>query len=387
LNTLLKSSEVYLRDFTAFGVWHFNCISGITNVQNRTLIKLGEKGKNNFWMAAALGVGALSAWAVTRKTKPKFDFENKVVLITGGSRGLGLVLAREFAAEGAKLAICARNRDELAIAKYDLESLGAEVFDVVCDVRIQSEVRKMIEQICNHYGRIDVLINNAGVIQVGPLEVQTQKDFEDAMAIHFWAPFYTMNAVLPKMREHGAGRIVNIASIGGKLAVPHLAPYCASKFALVGLSSAMRVELVKENIFVTTVCPGLMRTGSHVNAVFKGQNKKEFAWFSIGNALPVSSISAESAAQQIIEACRAGRAEIIVSPQAQIAAKANAIFPELTAEITAFVNQILPSPGGIGENHALGKDSQSFLSPSFLTALSDKESLKNNELKPSENLI
>ena len=347
---------------------------------------MGEKGKNNFWMAAALGVGALSAWAVTRKTKPKFDFENKVVLITGGSRGLGLVLARELASEGAKLAVCARNRDELAIAKYDLESLGAEVYDVVCDVRIQSEVRKMVEQICNHYGRIDVLINNAGVIQVGPLEVQTQEDFETAMAIHFWGPYYTMNAVLPEMKQRDEGRIVNISSIGGKMSVPHLAPYCASKFALVGLSGAMRVELAKDNIFVTTVCPGLMRTGSHVNAIFKGQNEKEFAWFSIGNSLPVSSISAESAAEQIVEACRRGDAELIISIQAKIAALANNLFPELTADVSGLVNRVLPEAGGIGENHALGKDSTSAVSPSFLTAAVDKESYRNNELEPNERL-
>jgi NAD(P)-dependent dehydrogenase (short-subunit alcohol dehydrogenase family) len=358
-----------------------------TIIQKRTFIKVGKKGKNNFWWTAALGVGALTALAVSRKTKPSFDFRDQIILITGGSRGLGLVLARQLVAQGAKLAICSRSADELSVAKKDLTSLGAEVFDVVCDVRIQSEVEQMIERVCNHYGQIDVLINNAGVIQVGPLEVQTQKDFEDAMAVHFWGPFYTMNAVLPEMRKRGAGRIVNISSIGGKLAVPHLAPYCASKFALVGLSGAMRVELVKENIFVTTVCPGLMRTGSHVNAVFKGQNEKEFAWFSIGNALPISSISAESAATQIIEASRAGQAEIIVSPQAQIAAKANALFPELTAEISALVNQILPAPGGIGEGQALGKDSTSFVSPSFLTALADKESFENNELKSSENLI
>lgn len=347
---------------------------------------MGEKGANNFWWMAALGVGVLSALAVARKTKPAFEFRDKTVLITGGSRGLGLVLARKLAGEGAKLAICARDTGELSTAKKDLESLGAEVFDVACDVRNQSEVEQLIEKVCSHYGQIDVLVNNAGVIQVGPLETQTQKDFKDAMAIHFWAPFYTMNAVLPDMRKRGTGRIVNIASIGGKLAVPHLAPYCASKFALVGLSGAMRVELVKDNIFVTTVCPGLMRTGSHFNAVFKGQNEKEFAWFSIGNALPVSSISAESAADQIIEACRAGRAELIVSPQAQIVVKVNTLFPEMTAEISAFVNQLLPAAGGIGNDHALGKDSESFLSPSFLTALADKESLQNNELKLSEDL-
>jgi len=229
------------------------------------------------------------------------------------------------------------------------------------------------------FGRIDMLVNNAGVIQVGPLELQTQKDFEDAMAVHFWGPFYTMQAVVPKMRRQGSGRIVNIASIGGKVAVPHLAPYCASKFALVGLSNAMRGELVKDNIFVTTVCPGLMRTGSHVNALFKGQNEKEFAWFSIGNALPFSSISAENAARQIINAARRGDAEAIISIQAEFAAKMNNLFPELTAEILTLINQILPSPGGIGKSLAKGKDSESWISPSFLTTLADHQIDKNNE--------
>jgi len=201
------------------------------------------------------------------------------------------------------------------------------------------------------------------------------------MAVHFWGAFYTMNAVLPEMKRRGEGRIVNISSIGGKMNVPHLAPYCASKFALVGLSGAMRLELVKDNIYVTTVCPGLMRTGSHVNAIFKGQNKKEFAWFSIGNALPVSSIGAERAAEQIVEATRRGDAELIVSIQAKLAAKANALLPEMTAEISEMINRILPSAGGIGEGHALGRESESFISPSFLTALADKEIYQNNELE------
>jgi len=345
-------------------------------------LKVPEKKiKNGWWLATALGVGAVAAYTTLRKQRPEYDFRNKVVLITGGSRGLGLVLARTLVEEGARIAICARNIEELNRAKQDLVERGAKVFEYVCDVRNQSEVERMVEAVCNHYGQIDVLINNAGVIQVGPLEVQTQKDFEDAMAIHFWAAFYTMQAVLPQMKERGDGRIVNISSIGGKIAVPHLAPYCASKFALVGLSSAMRVELAKDNIFVTTVCPGLMRTGSHVNATFKGQNEKEFAWFSIGNALPVSSISAESAAEQIVKATRRGDAELIVSLQAKLAAKANALLPELTADVSEMINQILPAAGGIGERHALGKESESFISPSFLTALADKEIYQNNELE------
>jgi short-subunit dehydrogenase len=299
---------------------------------------------------------------------------------------LGLILARQLASEGARIAICARNSEELVRARKDLESHDTVVFDTVCDVRNQVEVIRMVEAVRAHYGQIDVLINNAGVIQVGPLEVQTQEDFKDAMDIHFWAPFYTMQAVLPEMRERGEGRIINVASIGGKVPVPHLVPYCASKFALVGLSSAMRAELVKDNIFVTTVCPGLMRTGSPVNALFKGQNEKEYAWFSLGDSLPFTSINAERAAEQIIEAARRGDAELIISIQAQLAAKFYGLFPELAAEIGGFVNQLLPSAGGIGKAQTRGVDSKSWLSPSVLTVLSDKAAVKNNELKPSEQI-
>ena len=340
---------------------------------------MSEK-KNSWLIGGLIGIGAVAAVASMVKKQRQYDFKDKVVLITGGSRGLGLVLAREFAAAGSRLAICARDEEELAAAREDLENRGAEVFDAICDLRNQDEVNDLIGDVKTRFGQIDVLVNNAGVIQVGPLEVQTQKDFEDAMAIHFWAPFYTMQAVLPEMRERGAGRIINISSIGGKIAVPHLAPYCASKFALVGLSSAMQVELAKENIFVTTVCPGLMRTGSHINAYFKGQNKKEFALFSLSNALPVSSINAERAARQIIAASKRGDAEAIISTQAQFAARMHNLFPEFTSDILSLVNRLLPSEGGIGKGYATGLESASIVSPSFMTALSDTASFQNNEL-------
>lgn len=343
---------------------------------------MADKNRNALWLAAAaVGVGTITALTALKKARPKFDFQDKTVLITGGSRGLGLVLARALADKGARLAICARDGEELKRAETDLQSRGARVLALVCDVRNQSEVERTVRAVCNHYGQIDVLVNNAGVIQVAPLENQTQADFADALAVHFWGAFFMMQAVLPEMKRRGKGRIVNISSIGGKMPVPHLAPYCASKFALVGLSSAMRTELVKDNIYITTVCPGLMRTGSPANAVFKGQNEKEYAWFSISDSLPFTSVSAETAAAQIIEATRNGRAELIISPQARIAAKFNALFPELTSDIAVFANGLLPSAGGIGENRALGRDSQSAASPSILTTLSDAAARRNNELK------
>jgi short-subunit dehydrogenase len=227
---------------------------------------------------------------------------------------------------------------------------------------------------------VDVLVNNAGVIEVGPMEVMTVEDYEEAMRTHFWGPLYATLAVLPGMRLRGQGRIVNISSIGGKLAPPHLLPYAASKFALTGLSEGLRAELKKDGIYVTTVCPGLMRTGSPINATFKGQNRAEYAWFSISDALPLASMAAERAARQIVRACRRGDAEVILSLPAKLAAKFHGLFPGLTSDLMGLIHRLLPSPGGIGTQRALGHESTSEASPSWLTALGERAAERNNEL-------
>ena len=327
----------------------------------------------------AAGAAILAGRMIVREMR-SFSMENKVVLISGGSRGLGLLMAREFGRLGAKLILLSRDEDELRRAEAELVGKGIEVSCRVCDVAHRSEVDATVRWIMQLHGRIDVLVNNAGVIQVGPMDLMTIDDYEEAMDIHFWGALHLTLAVLPSMRASGAGRIINVASIGGKVSVPHLLPYCASKFALVGLSEGLRSELQQENIFVTTVCPGLMRTGSHINAYFKGKNEEEFAWFSIGNALPVSSIAGERAAQQIVKACRRGDAELIISPQAQLIAKANGVFPGLTADIMGLVNRFLPAPGGIGTSRTRGRQSTSIWSPSMLTALSDRAAMRNNEI-------
>jgi NAD(P)-dependent dehydrogenase (short-subunit alcohol dehydrogenase family) len=331
-------------------------------------------------------VAAAAGFAAWRSYSKRYDFAGKVVLVTGGSRGLGLVLARHCAHLGSRIAICARDAGELARAREDLESTGAEVIDVICDMTDQVQVEQMIAGVKSHFGRIDVLVNNAGLIQVGPLEDQTQRDFEQAMDIHFWGPFYAIQAVLPEMRERQSGRIINISSIGGKVPVPHLAPYCSSKFALAGLSSSMATELSKDGIYVTSVFPGLMRTGSHINALFKGQNRKEFAWFSIMNGSPLTSVSAESAARQIINASARGVAELVISIQAKLFTKFYGLFPGVCTDLLSAVNRALPAEGGIGPNLATGLESTSEGSPSILTAMVDAASHRNNELKPNESI-
>ena len=241
-----------------------------------------------------------------------FSFRDKVVIVTGGSRGLGLVLTRRLALLGAKVAILARDEEGLARAREDLRSRRFDVLAVRCDVRDRSQVQAAIRTVTQALGPIDVLINNAGVLQVGPMETMIQEDFEDAMRTHFWGPLHATLAVLPEMRKRGRGRIVNISSLGGKIASPHMLPYVASKFALVGLSEGMRTELLQEGITVTTVCPGLMRTGSVYNAFFKGRHRAEANWFMIPASLPLLSMSVESAASMILFATRLGRAEVVL---------------------------------------------------------------------------
>jgi NAD(P)-dependent dehydrogenase (short-subunit alcohol dehydrogenase family) len=290
------------------------------------------------------------------------------------------VLAREFAADGARIAICARDEAELDQARIDLENRSADVLALKCDVTVNSEVVEMINLVHGHFGRIDVLVNNAGVIQVGPLDVMTREDFRQAMNTHFWGPLNTTLAVLPGMRRRNEGRIVNISSIGGKIGIPHLVPYSASKFALVGLSKGLRAELAKNGILVTTVSPGLMRTGSPRNADFKGRHRAEYAWFSISDALPFTSIKAERAARQIIDACKRGQAELVISVQAKAAATFDFLLPELSADLLAGVNRLLPKSGGLEDGQAKGSESTSAWSPSWLTALNEQAALENNEI-------
>jgi NAD(P)-dependent dehydrogenase (short-subunit alcohol dehydrogenase family) len=309
-----------------------------------------------------------------------FSFAGKVVLITGGSRGLGLVMARRLVAEGAKVAILARNEEELGKAEEDLRRRGAEALAIVCDVRDKEQSEAAVREVATRLGPVDVLINNAGTITVGPMELMTPEDYDDAMRTHFWGPLHMTLAVLPDMRRRGRGRIVNISSIGGKVPAPHMLPYVASKFALVGLSEGMRVELLKEGIVVTTVCPGFMRTGSPYNCLFKGKNRMECAWFTLMDSLPLISMSAERAARQILRSVRFGRAEVTIGVLARLLAKRSGLFPGLSADMMGLVGRFLPRPGGIGTRRAKGRDSQSPATRSILAILTRKAAIENNEL-------
>ncbi len=307
--------------------------------------------------AAMFAAGAVSAGLAVRaalRNRTALDLPGKVVLITGGSRGLGLALAREFAARGCRLAICSRDREELDAAARD-PRLTREVFAIPCDVTRRNEVEEMVARVVDRFGRLDILVNNAGEIRVGPVESMGVRDFEDAMGVMFWGPVYSSLAALPQMLRQKHGTIVNITSIGGRVAVPHLLPYGCAKFAAVGLSEGLRAELTGTGVKVTTIVPGLMRTGSYLNAAFKGDSEREAAWFSVSAALPGITISADRAARQIVDAAGRGDAHKILTLPAKALALGHGLFPGFISDVLGWVNRyMLPS----GTNPAVTRGHQ-----------------------------
>lgn len=324
--------------------------------------------KRNARFAAGLGAGLLATRALLRR-RALPSLRGQAVLITGGSRGLGLALAHTFARQRCRVAICARDPVELEAAEASLQ--GGGLLTIQCDVTDRKQVEAAIEQATGRFGAIDILVNNAGEIQVGPLESLTLDDFEHAMQVMFWGAVYPTLAVIPQMRARQSGRIVNITSIGAKVAVPHLLPYTCAKFAMIGFSEGLRPELAGKGIKVVTIAPGLMRTGSHLNAFFKGDREHETLWFSLGATLPGISMSAERAARQIVEATQRGEAEKILSVPANLLARWHALFPGFTADMLAWVNRILLPAGGPVNEPKRGREAAVLRTPwmSALTVL------------------
>jgi short-subunit dehydrogenase len=289
--------------------------------------------------------GALSAVALGLRYIPStYSYHGKSVVITGGSRGLGFALATELVKEGANVTLLARDRTELLRAKNYLQNnfAGAKVQAFVCDVNEENHIQEAFRRILFRYGTIDVLINNAGSVAAGPFEAMNIEDFNAQMKIHFYAPLKAIQNVLPIFKKKGSGKIVNIASIGGKVPVPHMSSYCASKFALAGLSQTLSAELAKDKIQVTTIYPGLMRTGSPIQGVFKGDSEKEYSWFAIFDNTPGLTVSASNAAKQILNAVRAGETELIISTPAKTGAMFYANFPQIFTALTSIANRFLP---------------------------------------------
>ena len=300
-------------------------------------------GKKNwatgFALAAAFAYAAAKAVGRARQA----DLRGEVAVVVGGSRGLGLMIARELAAAGCRLVIGARDLDQLRAAQRDLEARGAEVLIWQCDVGNRRDIDLLVAEAGERFGRIDILVNVAGLIQVGPAESMTIDNFRDAFAVNFWGPLHAMDAVIAQMQERRHGRIVNITSIGGELPVPHLLPYVCAKAAAMALSDGLGAELEKDGIRVTTVVPGLMRTGSFPHAFFKGNATREMNWFRALATNPITAMSARRAARRIVAAMARGEPQLVLTVSAKLGRVAVAVLPGFVRRLFALGNRLLSS--------------------------------------------
>jgi NAD(P)-dependent dehydrogenase (short-subunit alcohol dehydrogenase family) len=295
-------------------------------------------------LAGLAAVGALAAWGVTgsREARPR-SLRGQVVLMTGGSSGLGLSLACALAAQGCRIALCARDADELTQAQIALTAAvpGVKVMVVPCDTADRVDVELMVARVTDRFGPIDGVVNVAGVVQGGPLESLTIQDFEEVMQLNFFGALYATYAVLPRMIAQKRGWIANIDATGdrltapgGRLAVQRSMPYNCSRFALRGFSESLDIEVAKHGIAVTTVLPGLMRTGGY----------------------PGLSLSSRAAARRIVDAIQRGKRELTLGLPAKIEGLIHDLFPGLTLAALEQVDRLLPRSPKVATSLLTGRN-------------------------------
>ena len=302
-----------------------------------------------------------------------------VAIVTGASRGLGFLIARELARLGYDLVLCARSADGLRAAETDLVRTGVEVATVAADVGKRDEAQSVVAEAERRFGRLDVLVLNAGVIQVGPAATMSEADYAAAMDVMFWGALHVSRAAMPLLRR-SRGNVLAVTSVGGKLPAPHLLPYTAAKHAAVGFAEGLRVEMIREGVSVTVGVPGLMRTGSPRNALFSGDGVAESRWFTAAANLPLVSMDAERAARRLVKATLRRRPEIILTPLAKLGTRAHAMAPCTSLRLVSLVNRLLPNDDD-GDRTVAGHRLRDHLRPlAGLARRDDEAAVRNHEL-------
>jgi NAD(P)-dependent dehydrogenase (short-subunit alcohol dehydrogenase family) len=311
--------------------------------------------------------------------------DRPVAIVTGASRGLGFLIARELADRGHDLVVNARSESGLAVAAAALQERGAQVTTVPGDVADPALGQRLVDTATERFGRLDVLVTNAGSIQVGPAFAMRPQDFANAMDLMFYGVLHPVLAALPVLRRRGGGRILVITSIGGKLPAPHLLPYVAAKHAAVGFAEGLRVETVRHGITVTCGVPGLMRTGSPRNALFTGDQAAEHRWFTLGDSLPLVSMDAERAARKLVRGALKGKPEVVTTPLANIGMRLHAVAPSTTMRLVSLVNRLLPTdetPRPMRPGHAVEKPARWFHALTGLTRRAAQRYHQHDDVTP-----
>ena len=186
--------------------------------------------------------------------------DHQVAIITGASRGIGRAIAEAYAAEGASLCLIATKADKLADVAASLKLGDDRLMTLAVDVTDRSASFKAVAQVAQHFGRVDVLVNNAGVYRAKPFLDYTDEDFQDMLDVNLFGVLHFMQAVLPGMQARRHGRIVNIASTAGKWGSRNQSAYNTSKHAVVGLTRCVALEASPHGVTVNAICPGFVQT-------------------------------------------------------------------------------------------------------------------------------
>lgn len=258
-----------------------------------------------------------------------------MTVITGASAGIGRAAAHEFARAGARVVLAARDRDRLDQVAREIGAFQPEVLAVPTDVTDRGQVGRLIGEARARFGRVDILICNAGVGLYSPVEEMPDEALRRVFEVNFFGVVGCVQEALPSMREQGAGLIQFVSSVIGKRAVPGYSGYCATKFALYALAESLRLELAGTGVLVQTVYPAFTETDFSKNAVIRRPP----------HAAPrIAPMPAEAVARQMLRAARRGSRDHIVTVSGRILSLANALAPGLVDEIMTH----LLGPGGRG---------------------------------------
>ena len=251
------------------------------------------------------------------------NLANRVVIITGASSGIGEALARLFAAQGARLALAARSEEKLRALAAELGEERALV--VSTDVADPGQCERLVKRTVERFGGVDVLVNNAGLGLYGSLEETDWEHSRERWEVNFFGLLRLTRAALPYLKER-RGMVVNISSVAGKVALPFMGDYCASKFAVNAFSNALRMELAAEGVRVAVVCPGRVKTRFHASAYREGHLP---GVYKLGQPR-YEGVSAEQVARATLRAVRGGRREVIVPWWLRLFVGFRALFPGFT---------------------------------------------------------
>jgi short-subunit dehydrogenase len=245
-------------------------------------------------------------------------FVQRVVIVTGASSGLGVAIARAFAAEGARVTLAARNADRL---RQTATGLSGEVLTVACDIAKSTDVDNLIQQTIARFGRLDILVNNAGVGMVAPVEFVEMPDAVALFETNFFGALHCIQAALPHLKQQRRAHIVNVASISGLRAIPNIAIYSAAKAALIALSDSLRIELRGSGIGVTVVCPGRIADTAFFERLTRYGPLKLYEGH--------QTVTPDAVAQAILDAILKRRRLVILPSDARLLYRVNKLAPRL----------------------------------------------------------